>query len=1485
MAENKRQYTISINGIKESISEIDALVSKLESLDERLKNLSSRSVNVNVGGTQTASRRDNTQALQTEDKLLKEIYSTEQKIEQVRSQEYQSLMAQKDLLKEAKADAEGMAAAERLAANTYSNTMAGMKAQLKDIKQVMNTTDLGDEMFGEMTQKANELNQKLKEIEVSYGQFGRNVGNYPGTAAEGFSKLTITVNGTAREFDNARQALRELTNERNTLALMGKDVGELDDKVKELRSSINDLNKSSKAMDELLDTMEGVLAIAQAGKGFSAFFGFDNSAIERSIQKLVALQSILNGIEKIRLQMQTKEGIGKILARGNTYIDSFIVKLTGAKVAEEGLTMASRTATVAVRGLSLALKGIGIGLIIAGITAVLNGFERLTSAMKVSESQTKALDSSLKVLQQTYQNRLNTLSGDFLRGSITAEEYLQGVYENENSLLREQISLLNDRYARAKQGEESRFKFIEDSTVSNANGGRMSGSVTIEQYSWLTSLQPMIRQTVNNIEELEEAWRRYNNAVKDGKDIFDKYGSGIIDWWNSLFTTVKDTENVMYELGRIDILDFIAQFRELQDEFSNTKDVEKYKKGLDELRSRFMNNDVLQSVYMNLDQYFNDEAMVQQIQNVINKLIELDDAFNMTSPQQIHHWNEVRIAGMAEGNAKIRAEIDEQERWEIEQTAKTQEQIDLIRKKYDRIREQRLADRNKKAKKSAEELARIEKDLESLRTQNMKEGLDKRLKVIEDERKERLRKARIDGVKVGEFEKEINALYDKKILDAKREWAYNVQKVYTDMWSRIYALSKNSMENEFQSEKARLEEHLREMTELASNLVPTSTVGYRTDTVNMTKYDVSGNKIKPTSEDKLDYGISTKYLDLLEQIEVAQIRIKKTKDEIEQNGGYTKILNAEGEVYRDLSKELQTYEEMLKTANASMKSFLDEVGKTNREIEQMDTTKELQAASYTKNLELQYNKRKDAVQNYYNEIKKASIEYIDNVLEEEIKANENAYNDELRTLKNAYVQEDKEIEDHYRKGELTLNQYNEIVARLNEERAKNEASIFDKYVAQRKQAEQKHFDELRNIRTNSFNGMVNEYRSFFDALTSQETQMFTKSGFLNISATVKRNKELKASYQSLITDLQQEFVKLKVAFEMKDISFESYEQIKMQLQTILQQTIKSQQQVVQQGKELYETVAGQINQYVQAFGQSLNTIMSSIWEMQSDQYDRQIEELEDFIDEYEQRLNELQDVVQEHNNNVNSIEDELKTARGDRRQALIDQLNAEKQAMKQAWAEQKKIEKEKEKAEEKKRKIQNEQAKKEKQAAVAQAAINAIMAVSMAAVNSWPLPAIPMMALAAAAGAAQLAAVMSKPVPQYADGGVLQGKSHRQGGIKVLGGTAEVEGKEFITNKVTTEKNVDLMYYINSKKKKLSLEDFIDFYGNGSKVSKNVSNVTHKYASGGQLPSVNTNINITDRLLTAFEDYSRRPVVVSVTDIMDRTKDVTEVRVLAGLED
>ena len=361
------QYEIKINGVQQAISEVDALVEKLNALEAKIDTLSSKKIEIeindmNANVTVDTNGTSNVDALREQDALLKQIEQTSEKITQVRRDEYQELLHQKDVLKDVKKEEASRFAEDNLALKDYSNTMAGLKSRLADLKKAMQFREIGSDGFNKLVNEANEINQKLKDIESSYGQFGRNVGNYSNSINDAFHNIVIEVGGVERAFGSAREAFKSLKNERDTLALNGdrtsEEFKELDRIVKTLQSDINDLSKSSAQMDNLLDTLEGITAIGNASKSFSALFGFDDNKIEKSIQTLVALQSVLKSIEVIKKQMQTGEGIGSILAKGNDKLDAWLFSLQRTNVALRGTGTSARIAAVGIKALGVAIKGL-----------------------------------------------------------------------------------------------------------------------------------------------------------------------------------------------------------------------------------------------------------------------------------------------------------------------------------------------------------------------------------------------------------------------------------------------------------------------------------------------------------------------------------------------------------------------------------------------------------------------------------------------------------------------------------------------------------------------------------------------------------------------------------------------------------------------------------------------------------------------------------------------------------------------------------------------------------------------------------------------------------------------------------------------------------------------------------------------------------------------------------------------------------------------
>ena len=1375
MADTK-EYTIKINGLTESISAVESLNKQLDKLEQRMKTLSS--ANVSAGGGSAASR-GNASALSEEERVQKEINKLKEqgaqldaKIAATQDEIYKRVDATKQLYKETVADQKALAAAERLQADAYSNTMVGMKQQLADLKAVIQTTDLGDsDQIKKMTEQANELTKKLKEMEEAYGQFGRNVGNYK-SALDGIGKISLNIGGVTREFNNAREATRTLNNELKTMAANGQQDTEafkqLRQAVMELESNIND---AKKPMDDLMDTMESIVALSQTTNGLSAFFGFDNSEIQRSIQKLVGLQNAMQGIQKIQRQIQTREGIGRIFLAGSQNIDRFVAKITGAKVGIDGLTMSSRAATTAVRGLSLALKSIGVGVIIYGITMLVDAVSKLGNEMDSSEKSANRLDESLKALNKSYSDRRDLITSSYISGGISNEELLTRQYDLQTSYIAEQINLLRERMSLMNEqtGLFSSLGLHFDDSTSTYRGGRMNGGVTVESYNSITSFNDStLKITAENIREVEEAWRKCNEAIKEGKDYFSKWGEGFGDWFNSIFTTVGDTERAMRELGKVKVGDFIGAFDDINSKFSKGElSAEQFAEELSKLKKELNDNDVLRSVIVNLDKYIPDEKVRDAINNIINEIVRLDDSFNMTSPEQVRHWMQVRIDGMKEGVDKIKAQLEADEKYEIAQYGNTQEQIDLIRAKYARKREEQLKRYNEqeksKAKQHQKEVTSAENELARLRIQNMNESLAKEIALLKQERDERLRVVKENGIKVAELSAEIQKLYEKKILDATKNWAAETKRIYEDLYNNIQRFNRSTFN--------------MEVTNATTNV---------------------DNRV------------------------------------FEQKNAADKEINAENR--KNIYAMREYYAELLDIENKAAEA--------EAKIQQERLDREIE---YTKaEEELRHKRLVDAQSGEY----KRQLEA----------------------------------------GKITLEQYNTLIEDENNAHAARMNAIDKEYAAKSKQVTQKLLDEQYKSYSNYYDKTITLIRRKQDEIENeldQSVNKLAKNGF-GLFNPVKMSKVYDQAIEKqkkVIEDIQGQIDKLNSDNKAGKIIGEAFDTKSSQLENEMKNAKNVLSNYEKESSQIIDRFASKLNEYIQTVGQSIQQIFQSVWDYQDYMFDKEQDELDKWNEKLDKALDKQQEIVEEHKNNVDSIEDELATARGDRRQHLIDQLNAEIAAQRAAQAEEKRIQKEKEAAEKKQEALDKKRREEEYKRNVAQAFISWHLSIANGLATQPFLPVgIAMGALATALGAVQYALVKSqKPYAKggQLDGGVAQGARHRDGGIPVLGGRASIEGGEFITNRRTTAQNVDLLEFVNSKHRKLSIDDFIDFYSTTPR--KVIRGVRTKFEDGGYLPTLPSTLDVKDQLQNIVINQDNRPIVVSVVDINNKQDQVRRVQTLAGL--
>lgn len=518
---------------------------------------------------------------------------------------------------------------------------------------------------------------------------------------------------------------------------------------------------------------------------------------------------------------------------------------------------------------------------------------------------------------------------------------------------------------------------------------------------------------------------------------------------------------------------------------------------------------------------------------------------------------------------------------------------------------------------------------------------------------------------------------------------------------------------------------------------------------------------------------------------------------------------------------------------------------------------------------------------YFNQEKETERQHYDDLLQQAIKAEEKELDNakltekEKQDIKNKYQKLYEQINDnHYKRLENLEKQHSENILQIEKDVNYQRSELLNKYHDTVYNEYRKHYDQLNQLRDKYSNVDEVNLPSELSSMGSFTTQILEQNKF-------------KESFKTMKEEVTKQKAELVKQFEDGVISEDAFNKSYAQLDQLEDEIKTSLDEISMDWKDwatgIAEVASAMVSMWSQTFSMladlQYNNEMKRIEELEKS-YDKELELLQDKYDEQEE-------LFQKHNENVNSIEGELETARGDRRLFLLDQINSEMQKREQAFATQQKIARQQEQLEKKKEQLekQKEQAEKKRNKAnqkvqIAQGLANTAVAVTNAlAVSPWFLG-VALAAVAAAMGAAQVA-IISKQ--KFADGGVIQGKSHSQGGVKVLGGMAEVEGNEFITNKTTTTKNVDLLYYINSKKKKLDLNDFIDFYSSGSRQS--IKTPKTIFADGGTLPSQMNAPQMNVRNINASQYSDNRPIYVSVTEIENVQERVRNVRVLSGIED
>lgn len=126
----------------------------------------------------------------------------------------------------------------------------------------------------------------------------------------------------------------------------------------------------------------------------------------------------------------------------------------------------------------------------------------------------------------------------------------------------------------------------------------------------------------------------------------------------------------------------------------------------------------------------------------------------------------------------------------------------------------------------------------------------------------------------------------------------------------------------------------------------------------------------------------------------------------------------------------------------------------------------------------------------------------------------------------------------------------------------------------------------------------------------------------------------------------------------------------------------------------------------------------------------------------------------------------------------------------------------------------------------------------------------------------QLAAL--KSTSPFEDGGLLNGKRHREGGMRIEGTNIEVEGGEYVVNRESTQKNIGLISYINKQRRALDSDDLHNYFS--SPIPSQQDPIQNMLKEGVQVPMLPVASNLEAEILHAIQGINFQPRV-AVTDI------------------
>lgn len=1406
-----KTFTIEINGIEQSVNAVDNLIDRLNDLENRLESISNDGIDV-------SELKSNLQSIRNE---LENATDGWEDFSDKIGDAANEVSKLERYVKDIKFDNNDI--------SNYNKQVENLSDNIEDISNKKINFNVSN--LEKATKEAKEFSKAIKEA----------------SNTELDTKVNINLDEVTLQFDDVDQAIGTLEDKLNQLAASGKQdtkmFADITSEVSRLKNAINSVdeavtNVSTGGLNQLVGGLSGLTSLASIGEGINQLFGLDNGTIDEAIQKFAALSLILQGLTEVQKQLQTQttltSKVFNIFIASNNAVWSWVDK--GVK-------------SIPLLGSAYDKLGKSVNNVIKywSYNDLIYRYNEAIKAQKEEIESTLGLYnillhniSDIYELSPNAQAMLNI--GDTSAARKEVEEYFAAFDDPKSKEALKEILSIFDQVDDKISGLDSTKK-LKDLQDQISEFGIVIGAMPQKT----NLLQKGISKVVIGVKSLAAAFKALVSstvvllvlqvALEAVGKLLEKIGklwtafAGDSSLVNALDTAQASIDNTNSSLEKyIDNLEHLAELNVISNQTKLTETINEYSKALDNA----INN-------------------LQKLNSIQGK--SLADNLNVTGFKIDWLGESKNIDEFTEKFNNLAIAVQNKSKWyEFGKNEKAfgQAQIKVIEDIIYRINN---LDLSKGSKELEDFIKLLDTDIYATSLANID-------KLFPEDETAKVLKLNIDQIKQ----------YYSEIQKLQRQQEIEAIKIQDSITSNNIASIKDRMARERAEFERGYELELRDAAdneELKLSII----AKYHTQRIQLLKRQqqeiqgiqnqISSNEIAALSEG-LDKNLKQIELNRQQEIQNAINSEILVNEQIEAiNKKYNKqILDTKREFYNNRLRLINQFANENRQIQQQIAQLEAEIATSRVTNRQADRIEELGFTDESlDNIRRYYDKIRDIQIEEASKLSKINIEKVEFQTDVDIENEKQRNRDRLLALEDSlrqglinqeeYDREiQKEMDNHY----LLL----ETITRNGEQ----------KILDIQKQADA----EAKNYAATAINERINALNEAYSNVEDNGIKT-TNIGIVDFAGSKKELTNAKKEYQKIFNEIAIERDNLQKQFDKKEITFNDFRQAKKELDSLEKSVSKSIKDVNLDLNELVSITVQSITQYV---GQYIG-ILGGLWSTYNDIQMQRIEEeqarLDEEYDMLEDAYRKQEDLTKGHMDKLKDIEDELKTSRGDRRAHLVEQLNAERQALIASLQEEQKIDKEKEANAKKQDALEKKRREQEKKNSIVQATINTFTAVTNAlAVPPW-FVGLALSAVALAMGMAQVSNIKKQ---KYAKGGILVGKSHNAGGIPVGMTGIEVEGGEYVINKRSTQKNMPLIDYINKSNKAITREDLNRFYDSGK---QNVKMTTgSKFANGGvlpnlQLPSEDTRIVIEDD----------RPIVAQIVDIVNSANNYRQIQIMSGL--